>query len=143
VLTYEFVSSLSAHLERWEGQGGLAGASPGLVKTSPIVRSRADARMHALLQVEPTIESLEPLQTSSKSFSLNISSFILCLAPERGLIAKLKCLSKARPPYRQRVLPVTVPAVLQIQMKTGPRSRIRLIVGGFRTELPKGTTVSK
>jgi hypothetical protein len=42
--------------------------------------------------------------------------------------------------------PVTVPSVLskalQIQMKTGPRSRIWPSVGRFRTELPKGTTVS-
>jgi hypothetical protein len=55
LLTNLFLS-LSVHLR----QGGLADASPGLVRMSPVVRSRADARIHVLLQVEPLIESLEP-----------------------------------------------------------------------------------
>jgi len=55
--TYEFVSFFVSIFKRGEGQGGLISklASPGLVKTSPVVRSRADVRIYILLQIEPLI----------------------------------------------------------------------------------------
>jgi len=55
LLTNLFLSLL-AHLR----QGSLINTSPSLIKMSPVVYSRANTRIYALLQVKPLIKSLKP-----------------------------------------------------------------------------------